>query len=146
MLSFPQVKTEAHQGRSVFVADETFPVVDRPEGSSGCYYSREKKMFRHRHFYNDNKKWEHSDMPITYYIRYSQDAWLGYMRVTGNSGYFGRDNGPLLSIGISFIVTGVVLSAAFVYVFFFVIYRQVRRINMAQDNEHAQGNCFVVVW
>ncbi len=74
-----------------------FPAVKNEDDSTGCYYSRNHKSFVHSFRKNVRPRYDATDYEVGFYVRYSRDAWLGYMRVTENSGYFGVDNGPPVS-------------------------------------------------
>ena len=85
-------------GALSYEADTSEPAVGNEGESQGCFYSRNSKSFRPNHFNNEPEPVHSQDFKIQYTVRYSKDAWLGYMRVTENSGYFGDTNEAGVSI------------------------------------------------
>ena len=57
--------------------------MDKP--SYGCFYNSGEL----KHFKRVTMAPTNSQNPINFMVRYSDDPWLGYMRVTSGSGSFG---------------------------------------------------------
>ena len=88
-------KTELTQ--SGWVADYDWP--EARDKQAGCFYSKvEGGFLDERYKYDENKE------KLTFTLRYSKDAWLGYMRVTLNQGKFGVRSETYLGAGIAMLV------------------------------------------
>ncbi|QDZ21335.1 hypothetical protein HOP50_05g38660 [Chloropicon primus] len=146
------VKVAAYTGRTGgaegYKVDKFFPEVSDESESSGCYYSRRSKSFREHHFERETV-FHTKDYEVDYVVRYSKDAWLGYMRVTENSGYFGNDQVGLVGFGLALVII-----APFVFVASVVMLvlscRKIKRINKDVAGGGGVGGhrstCFITVW
>ena len=142
-----KMTSNAANGQPEFEIDYEVPEVEAPGTSNGCYYSRNTKSFRPHHFVNEPVWGLMRDYKIEYYVRYSEDAWLGYMRATENTGYFGMDSEPLLILGIVLALVG----AAGLGVFTLLFVRTMRKLSAyrrlsVEETNALRSSCFITVW
>jgi len=84
------------------VVDTSYPVVPDSANSIGCFYSVTDGKFNAGRYKTGQPNYGNINLQTT--VRYSKDAYLGYMRVTEGSGDFGMSSEKKLGIGIGLLV------------------------------------------
>ena len=87
--------------------DSSLPVVPNAASSYGCFYDKSSGSFQTGKYKTGVPVY--GDVDLTTTVRYSRDAWLGYMRVTEGTGDFGMSKGQKLGIGIGLMVPSIFL-------------------------------------
>ncbi len=89
--------------------DVNRPPVPDAAASYGCFYDKTMGKFLVGKFRDGNTNFGDVNLKTT--VRYSEDPWLGYMRVTEGTGDFGYSAATKFGIGIGCLVPSVLLFA-----------------------------------
>ena len=103
-----KTKTEHYLSKPLegLVPDTSYPVVPDPSTSYGCFYDKAQGDFRMGRYKTGAP--QYGDISLRTTVRYSKDAWLGYMRVTEGTGSFGMSVETKMRVGIGLIIPGVI--------------------------------------